>query len=804
MNNGTARTTGSRRASTLKPVVDPSCRFAAQLRAAFVAAYLFGATSSARADVQQQEGPIADISQITVTATRRPESIDRVPLSVAAYDQTTLQQLGAKGIADIANATPGVWFRPSFEDTTVIALRGIHSVIGAATTGVYIDDTPVQVRNLGAGDQATNVYPQLFDLERVEVLRGPQGTLFGAGSEGGNIRFITTQPSLTQFTGHARSEFAVTEQGAPSYEAGAAMGGPIAPDTLGFRIGAYGRRQGGYLDRAPYPGEITTQRNINSTDVLALNAAAAWSPLSGLLITPGVFYQREHRDDNSQYWANISQPGAAQFRTGFAIAQPGTDRFALPGIRLQWELDGATIYSNSSYLDRTRDGVGDYTFILNEVLSGNYSLAGNVTAPQTTAFANSQRVFTQELRVQSPNDRGRLTWTAGAFYQAARQGASEVIYAPNLGDVTLALYRASVSQVFGTGLLPGNIEYFGFDTSRDTQLSLFGETDLRVTASLQATAGLRVSRLLSSYTNAQGGPINGGSSSGAGEQRETAATPKFGLSYDLGRDWVVYALAAEGFRPGGGNPPVSVTRCANDLRSLGLTRSPASYQADSVWNYEVGSKHATADGRLEFSTSAYYIRWRAIQQSVYLPECGMQYAANLGLAVSKGFDLQLRSRPLAGLPGFSVGGALGYDDARYSKTVYGSELSAGAPAVLVAAGERLNAAPWQFCLNTSYVFSLLAGYQIYTHADYAYSSSYGTGNSNDVGYDPIVDSVSQMRLASARVGLRRDGWDLALFVKNIGDSHDTLWARRTVVSSQLLQRETFSPRTSGVSLNVTF
>src|SRR5579871_6166141 len=160
------------------------------------------------------------LEEIVVTATRHEESIGHVPISVTAFSQDMIDQKGIKDFQDIVRFTPGVSIDTS--GTNAISIRGISSSGGAGTTGIYLDDTPIQVRAVGFNPD--DALPKTFDLDRVEVLRGPQGTLFGAGSEGGTVRYIMTQPSLTKASGYARTELSYTEGGTPSYEAGAAYG----------------------------------------------------------------------------------------------------------------------------------------------------------------------------------------------------------------------------------------------------------------------------------------------------------------------------------------------------------------------------------------------------------------------------------------------------------------------------------------------------------------------------------------------------------------------------------------------------
>src|ERR1700731_4217853 len=192
------------------------------------AAPLAGANEAATTEPAAAGG----LEEIVVTATRREENISRVPISITAINQERLDQKGIKDFSDVARFTPGVAFDTS--QTNQISIRGISSTGGSGTTGIYIDDVPIQVRNLGYN--ADDALLKLFDLDRVEILRGPQGTLFGAGSEGGTVRYITTQPSLTKSSFYSRDEVAFTQGGAPSYEAGVAGGMPLIDGVLGARL----------------------------------------------------------------------------------------------------------------------------------------------------------------------------------------------------------------------------------------------------------------------------------------------------------------------------------------------------------------------------------------------------------------------------------------------------------------------------------------------------------------------------------------------------------------------------------------
>jgi outer membrane receptor protein involved in Fe transport len=213
--------------------------------------------------------PGAGLDEIVVTATRREERLQDVPVSASAFTQQTLDAQGLRNIDDLSRLTPGVTFQRDGTGTSAnfndeasdINIRGIDSTAGTSTTGIYIDDTPIQGRHISF--TSFNAFPALFDVERVEVLRGPQGTLFGAGSEGGTVRFIQPAPNLHTDSAYARSELAATQKGDPSYELGAAVGGPIIDNRLGFRVSAYGRVDGGWVDRVDYRTGQVTDKDAN-------------------------------------------------------------------------------------------------------------------------------------------------------------------------------------------------------------------------------------------------------------------------------------------------------------------------------------------------------------------------------------------------------------------------------------------------------------------------------------------------------------------------------------------------------------
>ncbi|MBS0397573.1 MAG: TonB-dependent receptor plug domain-containing protein, partial [Proteobacteria bacterium] len=277
------------------------------------------------------------LEEIIVTSQRRVERMRDVPVSISAYNRVAVEERSLRTMEDIARLTSGVTFtrgRNYNSESSEISIRGIGSSAGAATTGVYIDDTPIQTRHLSFGTY--NTYPMLFDIERVEVLRGPQGTLFGAGSEGGTIRFITPDPPLDGQVLYARAELMDTANGAPGFELGAAAGDALIDGHLGVRVSASQRREGGYVDRSDWHRAVPASEKSNSGLTRTARLALNWSPREDLVVTPSFFCQQRHVGDTSAYWALVpgsADPTGGQFdeplRNGNAIANPSTDTFSL-------------------------------------------------------------------------------------------------------------------------------------------------------------------------------------------------------------------------------------------------------------------------------------------------------------------------------------------------------------------------------------------------------------------------------------------------------------------------------------------
>jgi outer membrane receptor protein involved in Fe transport len=727
-----------------------------------------------------------ELEEIVVTATRRAENIERVPVSVVAYSQALMDDQGIKQIDDIARLTPDIQFTHTSgsagNNISNISIRGIGSDVGAATTGIYIDDTPVQIRNIGYF--SSNPYPKIFDLDRVEVLRGPQGTLFGAGAEGGAVRFITPQPGLTDFTGYFRSEIADTVNGDPSYEAGLALGGPIVPGVLGFRVSGWSRNDGGYIDRRSPDTGALVEANANY-DVSSVGTIAfTWKPTDGLTITPSIYYQNVYQHDRDQYWAETgvqdgapvitSSPGSDQFVQAARVGQPARDDFGLPALKIQYDLDDVSIISNTSYFARQQTETLDYSNYLGGLIYGNVFVFPPGDVPSVAYLDINQRNITQEVRAQSTDTSALVVWTVGAFYSWDKQNQQSLF--------------GNGQSFFGPALIDGKFGQRQWIAGYDEQVAGYGNIDVNVAEGLKLTAGLRVSDTKYSYVYNADGIINETVSHNAGSKEETPVTPKFGVSYQIDPENFIYATASKGFRPGGGQEPVPAAFCDQDLPS-GLTTSPSSYNSDSVWSYEAGAKSGFFGGRLRVDASVYVIDWSNIQQNVRLA-CGFTYVTNLGSATSQGGDLSAR---LLVTDSLSVGGNVGYNDTTVDqKNVQGAS-------TLFYAGDRIGGSPLSASVWGQYSFDAFGESDGYIRADYSFHSRTPSQDPRTFGFDSELPGAPAVGFLSMRVGVIYEGWNVSAFANNISNAEQYLSTSHDVRGATLFYNQSYRPPTAGIT-----
>ena len=710
------------------------------------------------------------LEEVIVTATRREETVNRVPINMVVWTQDAMEASGVKGMGELALLTPAMQFQPSPGTTGVSTYLVMRGVTGrnASTTGVYVDDTPIPPL---WGDTVLYSFPFTFDLERVEVLRGPQLQLFGEGNQGGAVRFIFNQPSLSTFTAFATSELATTKFGAPSYEAGGALGGPVIRDAVGFRISAWARSDGGYVDRVDPFTKGVVDRNANHTGNASLRGAMTFAPTEALQITPSLTYTSYERHDQPYFFINLSDVGAGQLKNGSLLRQPAKAAFYLGALKVAATLGGAHFSAVSSYFDRTAYFLADDT----EAFDWKSPLGPGYPVSYADAVADQwhfrQRMFIQELRLASPDPTATLTWDAGAFYSTYRVRWAEHLTGAN-----------------GLPGYPAPTDLSQVASGTQTRLAAFAEVALRMTDRLTVSAGVHSERTRYDAAN-ELAPLL--SAAGA----DSGVMPRFRLAYQADEHQLFYLTVGKGYGSSGLVPPVFT-----------CSQAPEVFGMDTLWSYEVGTKSTLLDGRLRLDTGLFHIVWNDAGASYYPVPCGLPGAP--GAAASNGFDLAVH---MLASPHLQLDVDVAYTDARYTETVTQGGI------VIVREGEAVNGAfdftsvsPWN--LAASVVYQVQLGNDL--TADFRAQDVFRSQNPGPFAlqdpqsllYSPGYRPDPATNLVNLRATVRSGRYEAALFVNNAFNSLPTIQQLNAtgVATTERLDAATFRPRTVGLAVSWRF
>ena len=810
------------------------------------------------APVLAAQSNVPRLQEIVVTATRRAEPISKVPMSISALSRSQMDMRGISDIQQLARFIPGM----HIDDTGThnIAIRGIANDGGSGTTGIYINDTPIQMRALAFDpDEAL---PVAFDLQRIEVLRGPQGTLFGAGSEGGTVRYITTPASLTRTSLYSKMTIEDTQGGAPGYEAGVAAGTPIVSGRLGIRADLYYRHEGGYVDLINPVTLASVQPNANYVNWKMFRLEAVWKINDIWTARPSFMYQSRNAHNTNDFWPLYSNPGSNHFVSADPDLRQIPDKFYLPALRISGNFGSVELINNVAYYHRQETSGYEGTlynlgFYQNAVFfsatnnlpllldaSGVHLPAGATNYRSPATVDNGQQNIVEEIRLQSNNPNARFMWTTGLFFSRDRQTYLEQIHDPLLNELTQAYYGTPYTcpgtnfqcpfYIYNavTGADVGPLPYdprFPYDSyflqthSTDTQYAWYGQGTYAFTHQWKLTVGLRESHVKYTFNTLTGGPqlfLN--AQTGSGSQSQNAFTPKVSLAYQMNPGNLFYVTYAKGFRPGGANNPVPYAACATDFQNFGIKSAPQTFSSDTVDSFEVGAKNRFAQ-RVSLSTSAYYIKWNNIQQTVVPPICQISFIDNLGSAVVKGVDLQaellLTNHLTANL-------TAGYTDARFTRS---SGFPGPPPVNLVVTGEAITGESGSGTAGTptppvTVSLGLQYDFRLFSHSSFVRMDDEYTGANHwltpqldpaSAQYDPAYYQLGSTNLLSMRGGMRFGDWRIEAFVNNLTDTHALTgedWSVNPGVcalngtvtpacerSTRLQDQYTFRPRTFGIT-----
>jgi iron complex outermembrane recepter protein len=725
--------------------------------------------------------PATTSEEVVVTGMRMRGEFQNVPVSVVVLKARDLEAAHIDDAVRLADLTPGVEF-DSYLDygagvETNLSIRGVNSRDGS-TVAIYLDDIPIPTDRASIFGRA---YPLLFDLDHVEILRGPQGTLLGEGAEGGALRFVRPEPSASAFTGLAHVDYSATLHGSPSYEFGGDLGGPLLPERIGFRLSAWSRQDGGYIDRVDPYTTAPLELDTNSAQRDAFSGAVLFKLGSDFSITPAFDYQSVDINDSSAFFTFLSSPGDGVLRSGKYLSQPYFDRYRLPSLKIVGELGSARLVAESGFLDRWAYAFIDTTN--NGTTSGPCNLVpggpllplclGSAATAHGVSLSLEQRVLSQLIRIESTDPAARVRWLAGAQYLHAHYDGVQDL----------------VNEALSEG---GEVDGRLYSNLNTLQVAAFAQADVRLPKGFGVTAGVRTERM--SYDSfsqilarALGPPI-----SFSAHDERTEVAPHLALNYQPDARHLYYVSAAKGYRMGGANLPLGL--------ECGSTPTPATYAPDSVWSYELGAKTSTASGRLQTDVSIFHAVWRDMQLQIPYRSCGFGYTSNVGAAASDGFDLGVDAALTSHL---NLRVLAAYADARYTQTV----LFDGHP--LVSAGDALGAvplvpAPFTASAIATYTTAIDDSIVSLRAQDVFHSRNHGpfnTDNPDGVVYAPARQADPPTNQLDLSVGVSRRTIEVSTFLLNAFNAQPTLQLRNRTPTDTLLYAATLRPRTLGIAVN---
>jgi iron complex outermembrane recepter protein len=798
--------------------------------ALFCATALSGPALAAPASNAPSENN-SGLEEIIVTAEKRESTVQATPIAMTALSAGDLTQQNITSIQDLVGAIPGISLRTAGPGQTEYEMRGLASSGGSvATVGFYIDETPLSASAVALNGR-TVIDADLYDLNRTEVLRGPQGTLYGAGSMGGTIKLVTNQPKLHELEGSAYVDASQTTGGSTNGRGSLMLNLPLG-EIAALRFVTTDKYISGWIHRyVVAPGEFPRPTNFGNCGVyyctrgdvedapisqdiknsnierfISSRASLLVQPMDALSITGSFMYQRIDADGYNNYQA---PPNNEAIYQPYDIKEPYYDSFHLWSLKVSYDMPFANLTSASSYWKRDVYQSTDSTEALQNIF--------NYTQFVPNLYEDNDQTWqiAQELRLTSRGD-GDLQWVGGLYYSNLHSGyvtknqtvgfvTTPVCPLPPTGGTLGGTCPAS-SQFFYappvTGPNPEGIMFNDNNPNVLTQKAIFGEASYKLTPTLKLTAGLRFYKFdISNNANQRGlGTASGDATptiaSAAGSN--TSLLPKLNLSYEPTPDLTVYNTISKGSRPGGVNLPIPLVPfsqgafyyCGPGTGASYLTSQPSYYAPDDIWSLEVGEKAKFNDRRFTVNADVYYVKWHNIQQLIVL-SCGYPYNTNVGDAKTYGPEIEMAARVTDEITA-ELSGA--YTQAYISAPK-------DTPGLPIAPGTRVTSIP-------KYTGNVAVSYESMVAQDYKLTfrlaESY-VGPVYDTAY--YAETLGSYGLMDFRAGLGKERWTASLFGTNLTDKHAGLTIDNTVFAWQqptITRVSTNQPRTIGIAFETKF
>ena len=763
--------------------------------ASIVSLSIYAGVLANSALAQQSRSEFTQLEEIVVTATKRESTAQTTPISLTAVSGVDIQERGLSDLSNLMQAVPGVSIRTSGPGMVEFEMRGVASTGGnSPTVGFYFDDIPLTAPSATIEGKIV-ISPALYDLNRVEVLRGPQGTLYGSGSMGGTIKVVPNSPNPDAFDASAEATFGDTNNGGFDHAENAMVNLPFGGGKAALRIVGSFSHDAGWIDRlviAPGAFPIATNnftvrgnvlaapvatdyRDVNDVNRTTVRVSALFKPIEGLTIAPSFFYEKL-RAGGLPYID--SSPGANAHYQPFDVPENYSDEFTMGAVNIKYRTAAFELSSTTSYWSRHEPLMQDTSesWQTGLALPALEPSAGGLGAAHALEY-NPSRQITEELRLASVGD-SKFKWLVGYFYEDFHSAWNIVFPSAN-----------------GAAIFGSNNLFSYFSPMPILQQSVFGEVTYNITDPFAITVGLRRYYYSAPVSLNQYGALTATVVT-ATTEKDQGVTPKVSLSYDVTKDFLVYATAAKGFRPGGGTGPVPTSgplSCEAQLQaeygSTSFVPGPISFNSDSVWSYELGEKLRAADNRVTINASMYYEKWNGVQQVNALSSCGYVYTANTGNAEVKGAELEIQAIVTRD---FIVSASATYvDSALVSSTLIHAGFNPGTPIQQVPKWSSSASIAYKHRLNDRLSFS--------ARADNTY-----VGSRTDATY--AINTLGSYDLTNARAGVEGNNWSAVLFVNNVADKRALLSnITQDAVNLATYNRVVVSqPRTVGVDLTFRF
>jgi iron complex outermembrane receptor protein len=760
------------------------CR--AGLAAAVAGACALNAAAWAAEAGSEPAAASGGLEEVVVTAEKRESTIQKTPISITAISGADLQAQGISSLLSVAQQVPGVSFKTSGPGQTEFEMRGLTSTGGQSpTVGFYLDETALTPPAMAQNGKVV-IDPNLFDLSRVEILRGPQGTLYGAGSMGGTIKLVTNAPDPKQVAASVQGIGSGTDGGGFNHTENAMLNLPLWQDVAALRLVVTNKHIEGWIDRdvvSPFPlesaggfldarrGDVTAAPVVkrvsesNTENLKGGRATLLVKPIEGLSITVGALYQRINQSGPNTIDA---PPGNEVHYQPFDLAEPFKDTFNLQDLNIKYDFEGFQVVSATSSWTRQQNQTQDISEAMQDYIGhflGDpnqfpFETADGGLGAGTISEDDYTRQISEEMRVASTGD-GPFQWLAGAYYSTFH--ATSHVYS----------FYDGFTALFGTNNLADNHRQLDVD-----QYALFGEASYQLPHSLKATVGARYFNFHSnSATSVSGVSANGTSDTLFGVAQNSGVSPKVNLAYIPNDNLTVYATASKGFRPGGPNSPIPPP----------CTPAPKQFGPDSVWSYELGEKLKMLDARVSINGDVYYEDWSNIQQQV-APPCGYKFTANAGKAKVYGAELEAA---IILVPGLVFSQSVGYTHATNSTTL---------PDAGVTEGDRLLDVP-EVTANTTltYRYALAGTMNLIARVNNSYVDSI-----QDITFKR--NTLPSYDLVDTRFGVETDRWSAVVFLDNLTNKK-ALLSNTGALSANvpIFDRvATNQPRTIGADLSYRF